>query len=141
MVRRQDLVAIAVAALAGVLSVSAHAADWQPIAVDDDANRYSVDAARIIREGPLVKAFVRTEYATPREDETSGTLIFASVDRLQVRCDAGSFALESRNYISADGAEIPVVASDREALKFRPAAEGSMSAAIVQRLCTPDRKR
>ena len=141
MVRRQDLVAIAVAALAGVLSVSARAADWQPIAVDDDANRYSVDAARIIREGPLVKAFVRTEYATPREDETSGTLIFASVDRLQVRCDAGSFALESRSYISADGAEIPVVASDREALKFRPAAEGSMSAAIVQRLCTPDRKR
>ena len=141
MVRRQDLVAIAVAALAGVLSVSAHAADWQPIGVDDDANRYSVDAARIIREGPLVKAFVRTEYATPREDETSGALIFASVDRLQVRCDAGSFALESRNYIAADGAEIPVVASDREALKFRPAAEGSMSAAIVQRLCTPDRKR
>ena len=141
MVRRHGLVAIAVAALAGVLSVSAHAADWQQIAVDDDANRYSVDAARIIREGPLVKAFVRTEYATPREDETSGTLIFASVDRLQVRCDAGSFALESRNYIAADGAEIPVVASDREALKFRPAAEGSMSAAIVQRLCKPDRKR
>jgi hypothetical protein len=84
---------------------------------------------------------VRTEYATPREDEKSGALIFASVDRLQVRCDAGSFALESRNYISADGAEIPVVASDREALKFRPAAEGSMSAAIVQRLCTADRKR
>jgi hypothetical protein len=141
MVHRHDLVAVAVAALAGVLSVSAHAADWQQIAVDDNSNRYSVDAARIIREGPLVKAFVRTEYATPREDETSGTLMFASVDRLQVRCDAGSFALESRHYISADGAEIPVVASDREALRFRPAAEGSMSAAIVQRLCAPDRKR
>jgi hypothetical protein len=141
MVRRHDLFGIAVAALAGTMSVSAHAADWQQIAVDDAANRYSVDTARIIREGPLVKAFVRTEYATPREDETSGTLIFASVDRLQVRCDEGSFALESRNYISADGEEIPVVASDREALKFRPAAEGSMSAAIVQRLCTTDRKR
>jgi hypothetical protein len=63
------------------------------------------------------------------------------VDRLQVRCDEGSFALESRHYISADGQEIPVVASDREALKFRPAAAGSMSAAIVQRLCTPERKR
>jgi len=84
---------------------------------------------------------VRTEYATPREDETSGLPIFASVDRLQVRCDEGSFALESRSYVAADGEEIPVVASDREALKFRPAAEGSMSAAIVQRLCTPDRKR
>jgi hypothetical protein len=141
MIRRHDLLAIAVAALAGTMSVSAHAADWQQIAVDDAANRYSVDTARIIREGPLVKAFVRTEYATPRADETSGALIFASVDRLQVRCDAGSFALESRNYITADGNEIPVVASDREALKFRPAAEGSMSAAIVQRLCTADRKR
>jgi hypothetical protein len=63
------------------------------------------------------------------------------VDRLQVRCDEGSFALESRSYVAADGEEIPVIASDREALKFRPAAEGSMSAAIVQRLCTPDRKR
>ncbi len=141
MVRRQDLVALAVAALAGVLSVAAHAADWQQIGVDDDANRYSVDAARILREGPLVKAFVRTEYATPREEETSGTLIFAAVDRLQVRCDEGSFALESRNYITADGEVIPVVASDREALRFRPAAEGSMSATIVQRLCTADRKR
>ena len=141
MYRRHDLFAISFAALTSVLSVSASAADWQQIAVDEAANRYSIDTARIIREGPLVKAFVRTEYATPREDEKSGTLIFASVDRLQVRCDEGSFALESRNYISADGEEIPVVASDREALKFRPAAEASMSAAIVERLCTPNRKQ
>jgi len=141
MYRRHDRFALAVATLTGLLSASASAADWQQIAVDDAANRYSVDADRIIREGPLVKAFVRTEYATPREDETSGLPIFASVDRLQVRCDEGSFALESRSYVAADGEEIPVVASDREALKFRPAAEGSMSAAIVQRLCTPDRKR
>jgi hypothetical protein len=141
MFRQHNVSAFAVVAMICGLSVSARAADWQPIAVDDAANRYSVDADRIIRDGPLVKAFVRTEYATPREDETSGTLIFASVDRLQVRCDEGSFALESRNYVSADGEEIPVVASDREALKFRPAAEGSMSAAIVQRLCSADRKR
>jgi hypothetical protein len=135
------LLAISFAALTGGFSAPAGAADWQQIAIDDEANRYSVDAARIIRDGPLVKAFVRTEYATPREDETSGVLIFASEDRLQVRCDEDSFALESRNYISADGKEIPVVPSDREALRFRPAAEGSMSAAIVQRLCTPERKR
>jgi hypothetical protein len=141
MFRRHDLLVIAVAALTGALSVSASAADWQQVAVDDDANRYSVDADRIIREGSLVKAFVRTEYATPREDETTGTLIFAAVDRLQLRCDEGSFALESRSYVAADGEEIPVVASDREALKFRAAAAGSMSAAIVQRLCAPDRKR
>jgi hypothetical protein len=141
MLRTQQLLAISVVILTGGLSAPASAADWQQIAVDDAANRYSVDADRIIREGDLVKAVVRTEYATPRDDVTSGTLIFASVDRLQVRCDEGSFALESRNYISADGQEIPVVASDREALKFRAAAEGSMSAAIVQRLCTPQRKR
>lgn len=141
MFRRQGMCVIAIAALTGVLSASASAADWQPIADDDDANRYSVDAARIIREGPLVKAFVRTEYAVPREDEATGALIFAAVDRLQVRCDEGSFALESRSYVAADGEELPVVASDREALKFRPAAAGSMSAAIVQRLCNPDRKR
>jgi hypothetical protein len=132
---------ISVVMLAAGLNTAAQAADWQQIAVDDDANRYSVDAARIIREGQLVKAFVRTEYASPREDETSGTRVFAAVDRLQVRCDEGSFALESRSYVAADGEEIPALASDREALKFRAAAPGSMSAAIVQRLCTPDRKR
>ncbi len=141
MLRTKRLLAISVAILTGGSSAPASAADWQQIAVDDAANRYSVDAARIIRDGSLVKAFVRTEYATPRKDETSSTLIFASVDRLQVRCDVGSFALESRHYVSADGQEIPVVASDREALKFRPAVEGSMSAAIVQNLCTQDRKR
>jgi hypothetical protein len=141
MLRTQRLLAISFAALTGGFCAPASAADWQQIAVDDAANRYSVDADRIIRDGPLVKAFVRTEYATPREDETSGLAVFASVDRLQVRCDEGSFALESRSYVAADGEEIPVIASDREALKFRPAAEGSMSAAIVQRLCTPDRKR
>ena len=139
--RTKRLLAISVAILTGASSAPASAADWQQIAVDDAENRYSVDAARIIRDGSLVKAFVRTEYATPREDETGGARIVASVDRLQVRCDEGSFALESRHYISADGQEIPFVASDREALKFRPAAVGSMSAAIVQRLCTPERKR
>jgi hypothetical protein len=132
---------VVVAFLAGGLSAAARAADWQLIAVDDDANRYSVDAARIIREGQLVKAFVRTEYASPRDDEASGTRVFAAVDRLQVRCDEGSFALESRSYVAADGEEIPVLASDREALEFRAAAPGSMSAAIVQRLCAPDRRR
>jgi hypothetical protein len=141
MLRTQQFLAISVVIVTGGLSAPASAADWQQIAVDDAANRYSVDADRIIRDGPLVKAFVRTEYATPREDETSGLAIFASVDRLQVRCDEGSFALESRSYVAADGEEIPVIASDREALKFRPAAVGSMSATIVQRLCTPDRKR
>jgi hypothetical protein len=141
MLRTQQFLAISVVIVTGGLSAPASAADWQQIAVDDAANRYSVDADRIIRDGPLVKAFVRTEYATPREDETSGLAIFASVDRLQVRCDEGSFALESRSYVAADGEEIPVIASDREALKFRPTAIGSMSATIVQRLCTPDRKR
>jgi hypothetical protein len=141
MFRRHRLTAGAIAALAGALSISASAADWQQVAVDDAENRYSLDASRILREGSLVKAFVRTEYASPREDEQTGTLIFAALDRLQVRCDERSFALESRSYISADGKEIPVVASDREALKFRPAAEGSMSATIVQRLCAQDRKR
>lgn len=141
MLRTRQLLAISFVTLTGGQGAPANAADWQPIAVDDAANRYSVDGARIIRDGPLVKAYVRTDYATPREGESSGPLIFAAVDRLQVRCDEGSFALESRNYISADGEEIPVVASDREALKFRPAAIGSMSAKIVQWLCTPDRKR
>lgn len=141
MLRTQRLLAISFVALTGGFSALAGAADWQQIAIDDDANRYSVDAARIIREGSLVKAFVRTEYASPREDESSGTRVFAAVDRLQVRCDERSFALESRNYVAANGEEIPVLASDREALEFRPVAAGSMSAAIVQRLCTPERRR
>ena len=131
---------VAVTIVAGGVSAAARAADWQQIAVDDDTNRYSVDAARVIREGQLVKAFVRTEYASPREDDTTGKRVFAAVDRLQVRCDEGSFALESRSYVAADGEDIPVLASDRAALKFRAAAPGSMSAAIVQRLCNPDRK-
>jgi len=64
-VATQQLLAISVVILTGGLSAPASAADWQQIAVDDAANRYSVDADRIIREGDLVKAFVRTEYATP----------------------------------------------------------------------------
>lgn len=132
---------IAVAVLTIGLLPSARAVDWQQIAVDDDANRYYVDTDRVIREGRLVKAFVRAEYAKPREDATSGKPTFAAVDRLQVRCDEGSFALESRLYVAADGEEIPAVASNRDDLEFRLAAPGSMSAAIVRRLCTADRDR
>jgi hypothetical protein len=128
------------AVLAGY-AAAALPADWQEIGTDDDGNRYSLDADRMVRESGLVKAFVRTEYATPRENEDGGAAIFAAVDRLQVRCDAGTFALESRSYVTADGTEVPALASAREELTFRPAAEGSMSAAIVRRLCAKPRGR
>lgn len=131
---------LAVGILAGC-AASAIAADWQEIGTDDAGNRYSLDADRMIREASLVKAFVRTEYATPRDGEDGGAPIFAAVDRLQVRCDEGTFALESRSYVTADGTEVPALASAREELNFRPAAEGSMSAAIVRRMCAKPRSR
>lgn len=111
------------------------AVNWQEVAVDESSNRYLVDADRMTRRDGLLRAYVRTEYATPREREDIGKPIFAAVDLLAVRCADRSFALESRSYVTADGEEVLALASGREDLVFRAAASGSPSEAIVRRLC------
>jgi hypothetical protein len=109
--------------------------NWQEVAVDESSNRYLVDADRItLRDGVLV-AYVRTEYATPRERDDVDRPVFAAVDRLAVRCTDRSFALEARSYVTSDGQEVLALASSREELVFRPAASGSPSDAIVRRIC------
>jgi len=67
---------------------------------------------------------------TPRRRDERHAGVRA-VDRLQVRCDEGSFALESRSYVAADGEEIPGAGQRSRGAEFRAAAPGSMSAAIV----------
>lgn len=123
------------AILATLAATPAWAVDWQEVAVDESSNRYLVDADRITRRDGVLRAYVRTEYATPREREDVDKPIFAAVDRLAVRCADSSFALESRSYVTSDGQEVLALASSREELVFRPAAQGSPSAAIVRRLC------
>ena len=113
----------------------AGAVDWQEVAVDESSNRYLLDADRVTRRDGVLVAYVRTEYATPRERDGVDKPIFAAVDRLAVRCADRSFALESRSYVTSDGQEILTLASGREELVFRPVAKGSPSEAIVRRLC------
>jgi hypothetical protein len=113
------------------------AGDWHQVAVDDASNRYLVDRDRISRQAGTVKAYVRTEYAQPREREDVDRPIFAVIDRLAVRCAERAFALESRSVVTSDGEEILVLASSRDDLEFRAVVEGSASAAIVRHLCAP----
>lgn len=112
-------------------------ADWRQIAVDGDDNRYSVDAGLIRTQGTRIKAVVRADYTRPRTIEGIDAPVYAAVDRLVVDCDALSFALEYRAYVSAQGEEIPAVAHDRDALQFRAAPPGSMAATLVSYLCNP----
>ncbi len=125
------------AILVALVATPAWAVDWQEVAVDESSNRYLVDADRVTRRDGVFVAYVRTEYAAPRERDDVDKPIFAAVDRLAVRCADRSFALESRSYVTSDGQEVLALASGREELVFRPATEGSPSAAIVRRLCPP----
>ena len=127
--------------LVAMAALPASAGDWREIAVDDASNRYLVDGDRVSRQAGLVKAYVRTEYAQPRERKDVGKPIFAAIDRLAVRCAERSFALESRSVVTSDGEEILVLASGRDVLEFRPVLEGSPSAAIVRHLCAPPATR
>lgn len=120
-----------------LVALGAHASDWTPVGTDDEGNTYSVDASRAVRDGSLVRVQVRTEYARPRHNEAAGKDVFVALDRMSVDCSKGTFAVESRTYVAADGTEIPRGSTPREDLRFRPAAAGSMSEAIVQFVCRP----
>ena len=130
----------AAAILVALATTPAGAVDWQEVAVDESSNRYLVDADRITRRDGVLRAYVRTEYATPRERDDVDKPVFAAVDRLAVNCAERSFALESRSYVTSDGQEVLALAAGREELVFRQAAEGSPSAAIVRRLCPPPQR-
>lgn len=112
-------------------------ADWREVAVDGDDNRYTVDSDHVRTEGTLVKAVVRADYARPRTVDGIDAPVYAAIDRLSVECSTGSFALESRKYVSARGEEIPAVAPDRDVREFRTAPPGSMAATLVSYLCDP----
>jgi hypothetical protein len=134
--RASDLAARTGLLVLGVaFAMATAAADWQEIARSDDGNRYSLDPRSVIRDRDTVSALVRNEYATPTRDDESGKTIFAALDRLVVNCGLGSFALQSRAYVAADGSEFTVLAASRDELKLRPVVAGSLSETIVRAIC------
>lgn len=113
----------------------AFAAEWEPVGTDGDDNTYAVDASRMTRDGNLVGARVRTEYAKPRKIEGLDRDVFVALDRMVVDCVAGTFAIESRTFVTADGTEVPRGITPRADLRLRTAAAGSMSESIVKFVC------
>jgi len=61
--------------------------------------------------------------------------VYAAIDRFVVNCEASSFALQARLYVSATGEEIPAIAHDGTGLEYRAATPGSMAATLVAYLC------
>lgn len=121
--------------IAWIGSVAAVAADWEPVGTDADDNRYSVDASRIVRDAGIAIVPVRTEYAKPRRVDAVEQTVFATLDRMSIDCRHATFAIESRSFVAADGTEIPRGATPRAQLRYRAAAAGSMSEAIVRHVC------
>jgi hypothetical protein len=119
------------------LAAVALAADWEFVGADEEGNRYSVDLPHAGRDGSVIRVQVRTEYAKPRRVASAGKDVFVALDRMAVDCAEGSFAVEARTYVAADGTDIPRGALAREDLRFRPAAAGSMSETIVRFVCKP----
>ena len=114
---------------------AAFAADWERIGTDADDNTYAVDTSRFARDGNVVGANVRTEYAKPRPVEGVDAAVFVALDRMLVDCANASFAIESRTFVLADGTEVPRGITPRAEMRFRTAAAGSMSEAIVRFVC------
>jgi hypothetical protein len=115
--------------------VTAGAADWERVGTDADDNNYAVDTSRLVRDGSIVGASVRTEYAKPRPVEGVDAAVFVSLDRMLVDCSKASFGIESRTFVLADGTEVPRGITPRAEIRFRTAAAGSMSEAIVRFVC------
>jgi hypothetical protein len=113
----------------------AQSADSERVGTDADGNVYTVDVARLSKDGSVVAADVRTEYAQPRQIEGVDTPAFAALDRMLVDCARASFAVQSRTLVLADGTEVPRGVTPRAEVRFRPAAAGSMSEAIVRFVC------
>lgn len=115
--------------------VAAGAAEWERVGTDADDNSYAVDTSRLVRDGNIVGASVRMEYAKPRPVEGVDAAVFVSLDRMLVDCGNASFGIESRTFVLADGTEVPRGITPRAEIRFRTAAAGSMSEAIVRFVC------
>ena len=134
MFRRLVLVLGALSCSTGIF-VRGHAADSAAVGTDADGNVYTVDVARLSKDGSVVAADVRTEYAQPRRIEGVDTPAFAALDRMLVDCAKASFAVQSRTLVLADGTEVPRGVTPRAEVRFRAAAPGSMSESIVRFVC------
>lgn len=132
--RSQVMIVALLLGLIGRFAV-AQSADSERVGTDADGNVYTVDVARLSKDGSVVAADVRTEYAQPRQIEGVDTPAFAALDRMLVDCARASFAVQSRTLVLADGTEVPRGVTPRAEVRFRPAAAGSMSEAIVRFVC------
>jgi hypothetical protein len=120
-----------------LLATTAAAAEWETIGTDTDGSVYSVDVTRMTRDAGTVSLVVRTEYAKPRRIDAVDADVFVALDHMVVDCGKASFAVQSRTVVAADGTEIPRGATARSNLRFRVAAQGSMSESIVRFACRP----
>jgi hypothetical protein len=119
------------------VSSTAGAQQWAPVGTDAEDNTYSVDASRILRDDSMASVRVRTEYARPREVEAAGVYVFVALDQMVINCANGTFAIQTRTLVAADGTEMPRGTTPRDELRFRAAAAGSMSETIVRFVCAP----
>jgi hypothetical protein len=116
---------------------TAQAHEWVRVGTDSEDNSYSVDTSQVVHDGSIVSVRVRTEYARPRKVEAVSVDVFAALDHMVIDCGKASFAVQSRTLVAADGSEIPRGSTARANLRFRAAAEGSMSESIVRFACQP----
>lgn len=132
--RRYALIVPMSLSLAGGFA-NAQLAGTERVGTDADGNVYTVDVARLSKDGSVVATDVRTEYAQPRKIDGVDTPAFAALDRMLVDCAKASFAVQSRTLVLADGTEVPRGVTPRAEVRFRAAAPGSMSESIVRFVC------
>jgi hypothetical protein len=87
-----------VTAMLALVTGTAAASDWQPV-YSDDAASLTMDVASLVREGPVVRAWVRTVYAKAVLDG-AGAEAWAALAREYYDCKSRRAATKQINFYS-----------------------------------------
>ena len=97
----------------------AQAADWQPVG-SNDAGRFQMDVASVVRDGSIVRAQVRFVFAEPMRAQ-GGQSVWGMLQYMYFNCDTRQSATKQYSAITDSTLENSTVVGDLpdEQMKWR----------------------
>ena len=124
--------------LLALIALPAAANRWLPV-VEGPARAVYLDVAGLVREGTLVRTWMREVYTQEQRSEQVGVFYYSANSLVSYDCAKRTWAPLFRAFYSGDGTEVRRVNLDAVELPAL-AAPGSLQESLLERACAPAKR-
>lgn len=128
---------VAILAIATIISSPAIASDWVKVGVDTESRTWFVDKSSMSRDGDLVRAWKKVEFAQPSPYPPTGELVSVATFLEVTDCFKSITGVKESKLFAPDGSTIASHEDPDDKIQWQAASPGSFLEQLIQFVCTP----